>query len=802
MLQKTADMRNEQLNLENNLKALYRLKEIFRFQNIIIYILTFLVSTLSIKGEIMPFGLAMIAACVGETIPLVGVIISAFAGTTFGNGINSLLTMILVIAVYLFFVLFIKSKVAIDERNEEIKSGGKLFAACFLVSLIKSFIGVFLLYDVFMSTISAALTYVIYKIFVNGLVIIKDFNIKKVFTIEELISGCLIIALASMAFSSVTVFSLSISNIIIILMIMYLGWQNGITVGAVAGISIGLTTCLLDGTGLIQVLMFAISGVLSGALNKFGKIGVILGFILGNAILTYWVRGASTVIVYFREIFIASIGLLLIPKKAKIDIESIMGKERYIDNGGANKLEEAKNEEVSERLKTISKMFNSFMEKQEEKEFGIANIEQDFIDSLEEINDNMFYETISNGENGIARDICATLLKNDILLDDDLVEILKKHNNYIFIKDETIKNDLQEIVKMANRTLKVEQINTSKAQERKKNFEAINEGLKNVTNAIDKCADEIKQEKKSKYFEKEQEIRLLLESKKLSVLNCNIKKLENAKYIIELKLDYLDNKCREKNIITSLEGLLSKSLNNKITFLRERIDDEKKEYSQVYSSEDKYVLQVGSNKITKDGSQVSGDCSLQIKLADGKYLLAIADGMGTGEKAREYSKLTLRLIKQLLSAGFNREESIKLINSRLNLLEEAERYSSLDVTILDLYAGKTEILKSGACATYIKNRNGILKIESESMPLGIENRAEIKTQTTEVDDGEIIVMCSDGIIDSKIDDTAWLEKFLKNINTSHVQKIADMIMAEAIDNNYGAAQDDMTIIVSKIVKRK
>jgi stage II sporulation protein E len=176
--------------------------------------------------------------------------------------------------------------------------------------------------------------------------------------------------------------------------------------------------------------------------------------------------------------------------------------------------------------------------------------------------------------------------------------------------------------------------------------------------------------------------------------------------------------------------------------------------------------------------------------------------MGTGEKAREYSKITLRLIKQLLSAGFNKEESVNLINSRLNMFEENERFSTLDATILDLFIGKIEILKSGACATFIKNKKEIRKIQSETMPLGADSTAEVQSQTEDIEDGEIIIMCSDGVLDSKGDYGVWMEDFIKKINTNSVQKIADLILAEALDNNFGVAQDDMTVIVSKVVKRK
>ena len=52
-----------------------------------------------------------------------------------------------------------------------------------------------------------------------------------------------------------------------------------------------------------------------------------------------------------------------------------------------------------------------------------------------------------------------------------------------------------------------------------------------------------------------------------------------------------------------------------------------------------------------------------------------------------------------------------MINSRLNLLGDTERFSSLDSTILDLYLGKIDILKSGACYTYVKNKEKVERLK-------------------------------------------------------------------------------------------
>lgn len=803
MFQNIADA--ESYNREkdyNSSNVIYRLKEIFKYQNIIIYFLTFLMSTLTVKGEFAPFGLAMMAACVGESVPIIGVFIVAMTGTFLGNGLASVGEFLLTSIIYFITVLLFKTKIAVEERNELVKTGGQLCFATFIVSMLKSITTSLTLYDVFIALIVASMTYVFYKIFVNGLTFIKDLNIKKAFTIEELIAGVIIVSLAAVALNEITIFSLSISNIIMMLLIMFLGWKNGILVGAVSGISVGLAISFVDSTSFIQISMFAISGILSGALNRFGKIGVIIGFILGNAIITYWLTEISDIIIYFKEILVASIGLLLVPKKIKIELEDLLGRNILLNDSGDRRLED-KNAEITEKLRTLSEMFNEITNDSSKNEIAVKeSMVQDFLDNLEEIKTNIFYEAVSEEENGIAKDICTVLIEKDILVDKDLVEILNNHNNIVIMRDENIKNDLQEIVKIANRTLKIFQINKAKEEERKNNMQVISESLKTATKVIDKCAEEIEEQPQNKFSKKEQEMYLLMKSKNLNIENCTIKLLKNNKYIIELKLDYDDNRIKEKNVIANISDIISKNLGTKVALQRERIDEETKEYYQIYSSEDKFVLQVGSSKITKEGSKVSGDCSLQIKLADGKYLLALADGMGTGEKARECSRITLRLMKQMLSAGFDKEESISMINSRINLLGTTERYSSLDVSILDLYDGKLEILKNGACNTYIKNKKSIRKIESKNLPIGIVNKVELQVETLDINDGDIIVMCTDGILDSKEDNPEWIEDFLKNISTNNVQKISDLLLAEAVDNSYGVVRDDMSIIVSKIVKRK
>ena len=219
---------------------------------------------------------------------------------------------------------------------------------------------------------------------------------------------------------------------------------------------------------------------------------------------------------------------------------------------------------------------------------------------------------------------------------------------------------------------------------------------------------------------------------------------------------------------------------------------------QIYTSKDNYQLQLGIAKTTKNKSSISGDSNLQIRLEDGKYLLALSDGMGSGPNEKRNSQIAIKMLKRLLMSGFDKEVSLQLINSTIFLNTTQEMYATLDISILDLYTGNMEIVKNGAVPTYIKNQDKIQKIDSQSLPAGIVENMELVVHDIDLKVGDIIVMCTDGIIDAKKDDSQWIEELLQQIQTDNVQKIADLILTEAMDYNYGLPKDDMTVIVGKI----
>lgn len=96
--------------------------------------------------------------------------------------------------------------------------------------------------------------------------------------------------------------------------------------------------------------------------------------------------------------------------------------------------------------------------------------------------------------------------------------------------------------------------------------------------------------------------------------------------------------------------------------------------------------------------------------------VVLSDGMGSGETACRESTLVVELLEELLEAGFPEKTAIQMINTTLVMGREEIHYSTVDMTIFDLYSGKCEIIKAGASSTFIlkQSRSGTFKFHQSS----------------------------------------------------------------------------------------
>lgn len=793
------------------------IKKLFGKQNLIIYIISFMISTIGFGNGINPFAIAIFAAVCSNDIPIGVVYILSLIGTGIGFGKEGLLTYFLTSVV--FMLLISMFKVIVDEITDNKKFTKHICFAAAITKIASLFFGKILIYDILMTAIFVMSVGIFYKIFEAAIRVIKDFGIKKAFSIEEILSCSLLFAIAVAGFKDITIFAYSLKNILSILIVLILGWQNGVLVGGTSGITIGLVLGLIGGGDVVQIASYAISGMIAGLLNKLGKIGVIVGFILGNAILTYVANGDTNSIIRFQEILIAAIGLLAVPKKIKINVEDLFEKDKYLPVTEDNKLQENEDtiyklNNVTEVIKEVAQGYKEVAATVVEKE-NINNIcyeqfENELYKNMEDFEDNILYDYL-NDENIIKR-IYEEIDKKEYINKTDLINILEEFNNYIITpEDETTKSkvneDIEKILRAISLAYRVSKINSVYDKKIRQSKENMGNQLEGISKAISSIVDNLSQDiKDEEHKNQEEKIAELLNKKDIDVNNIKINKRKDGKTEIDLYTEVCESNKIEECKCERIEKILNKQLDEKISLCNEacnKINGEKI-CKLKYVSADKYSIQIGIAKTTKHDSIISGDSNLNVKLEDGKRLIAISDGMGSGPKARQSSNIAIRLLKRLLLSGFDKETSVDLINSSICLNSKDETYATLDIAIVDLFKGNIEFIKNGACPTYVKNKKNVDIVKTISLPTGILENIELDVFDRDIEDGDILVMCSDGIIESNTEyenKELWLKYLLENIETENAQKIADLVLQEAIDNCVGQAKDDMTVMVMKINKK-
>lgn len=716
----------------------------------------------------------------------------------------------------IFFASFLVKEPTYNDstRNEKIKLGKRIFFASLIVNVIKVFIKQFLIYDLLVAITVSMVVYIFYKIFVNALGLITNYNEKMAFSIEEVLASSLLASIALCALQDIQILGFSIRNVLSIFIVLVLGWKNGILVGTTAGATIGVTLGIIANSEPMVVASYAISGMIAGILNRFGKIGVICGFVLGNVVLSYVSNGLISNLIVFKEILIAGVALLAVPRNINLKIENIIGENKFLPIGVNRGLNKSK--ETVSKLNNVSKMVNEMantykdvaatvVDEQDIKEKNKQTFIAELLNNIENMKENILYDSIENVEGEIVDEIFNKLLEKQFIKEKDLIKILAKNNNYVvgFGEDEEkVDRDIEKMTQAINSAYRIGKMNfvwSARLKEEKQNFES---QLKGVSKAISNIAKNLDEENYAQelFDDKKEQIALLLKQKEILLQEISITKKDGGRFNVELYIEQNDR----NDIKDIILNILNKVLEEKMCVIEEKSVKKENCTKYVFMSDDKYILDIGHSIAIKDNMPVSGDSILNTKLKDGKYLIAISDGMGSGPEARKSSQIVTSMLKRLLNSGFERNTSISLINSSLlNVSDEV--FATLDIAIIDLYKGTIEFIKNGACPTYIKNSKRTQVIKSRTLPTGVVKEVSADVFDKDIEENDLIVMVSDGILDSNIEyknKELWVKYLIEDINILNPQKVADIILNESIDNNFGKVKDDMSVIVCKFIKKK
>ena len=200
----------------------------------------------------------------------------------------------------------------------------------------------------------------------------------------------------------------------------------------------------------------------------------------------------------------------------------------------------------------------------------------------------------------------------------------------------------------------------------------------------------------------------------------------------------------------------------------------------------------------KDGETASGDTHSVIKIDESHFMVALSDGMGSGEYARRISETTISLLESFYRAKMPSELVLSTINKLLTFNKE-ESFACVDIAVVDLNSGGTDVVKIGSPAGFILSDTTVKVLENSSLPLGILD--SIRPDSTEytLNENDVLLFISDGIADA-FGSTTDLYEALRTTPTHNPQQLADTLLQRALQAYGGKAKDDMTAVAVRLFK--
>lgn len=207
----------------------------------------------------------------------------------------------------------------------------------------------------------------------------------------------------------------------------------------------------------------------------------------------------------------------------------------------------------------------------------------------------------------------------------------------------------------------------------------------------------------------------------------------------------------------------------------------------------RFKVQYGVAQYSKDPLACGDSYALFHMLS--KQYFALSDGMGQGIKASEDSKLTLKILKQLVINGVSLKSAIQSVNALLKIKNRNDMFTTLDMIEIDLTNASSTFIKYGSCSTFILRKNEIIEIETKSLPIGIIPSIELTMQNTKLVENDLVFMFTDGF--EHFD--KLLEESKLFFEDDHPQEIATFLMNRALEES---VNDDLSLIVLRVTKQR
>ena len=210
-----------------------------------------------------------------------------------------------------------------------------------------------------------------------------------------------------------------------------------------------------------------------------------------------------------------------------------------------------------------------------------------------------------------------------------------------------------------------------------------------------------------------------------------------------------------------------------------------------------FSVDIGVAQASASSNSLCGDAYNYFLDGKGHFIMILSDGMGTGGRAAVDGAMASGLMSRLLCAGFGYDCSLRILNSSMLFKSTDESLATMDIAGIDLYTGMTELYKAGAAPTLVRRSGRSGKAESTSLPIGILRDISFDRAAIKLKVGDILVLISDG---AACDGTEWIRSELESWRDGSAEDLAEHILNGAKRRLSDKRKDDITVMAAIIEK--
>ncbi len=227
-----------------------------------------------------------------------------------------------------------------------------------------------------------------------------------------------------------------------------------------------------------------------------------------------------------------------------------------------------------------------------------------------------------------------------------------------------------------------------------------------------------------------------------------------------------------------------------------RFEVENNATSMMLQTKRKLSVNGAQNNLSADGG-VSGDTVNLFSNRKDYFYALISDGMGAGREAAFTSNLCSAFLEKMLRAGNRANTSLRMLNNMIlsRCRDSAEECSStIDLIELDLITGRASFIKGGAAPSFVIRKGHVHRLQAGTAPIGIIRTLDTQEASFELQEGDTVVMISDGIQQND-PDCSELSEYLATCGTKDPEEIVSEICRSASEHT---DHDDCSAIALRI----